>query len=164
MKTLLLIRHAKSSWANIGQSDFDRPLNERGLKDAVEMAQKLVNQNIAIDTFISSTAKRAYNTCKAFASAYNVKNDEIILVDKLYHAPPHIFYEVIKDLKDDMNSVAIFAHNPGITELASTITGTVKLVDMPTCAVFAVQANIDNWQDFTAANKDFLFFKFPKEV
>lgn len=164
MKTLLLIRHAKSSWANIGQSDFDRPLNERGLRDAAEMAQKLVTQNIAIDTFVTSTAKRAHTTCKAFASAYNISNDKIILVDKLYHAAPHIFYEVIKDLKDDMDGVAIFAHNPGITELASTITGTVKLVDMPTCAVFAVHANIDSWQGFAAANKDFLFFKFPKEV
>ncbi len=163
MKTLLLVRHAKSSWANIGQTDFDRPLNEKGIKDAEALGKKLFAKNILIDTFITSTAKRAYTTCKAFADAYNKNNAEIILIDKLYHAPPYVFYEVIKDLKNNMNNVAIFAHNPGITELASTITGSVKLIDMPTCGIYAVQANIDYWKDFATAKKDFLFFKYPKD-
>jgi phosphohistidine phosphatase len=163
MKTLILIRHAKSSWANIGQSDFDRPLNDRGVKDAAEMAEKLFAQNVTIDTFISSTARRAHTTCKAFASKYN-KNEDIILVDKLYHAAPHIFYEVINELNDDINSVAIFAHNPGISELASTITSKPSWIDMPTCAVYAVQANITSWKDFKDAEKTFLFYKYPKEI
>jgi phosphohistidine phosphatase len=164
MKTLLLIRHAKSSWTNIGQTDFNRPLNDRGIKDAAEMAERLFAENILIDTFITSTANRALTTCKAFADAYKKDNGEIILIDKLYHAPPHVFYEVIKDLKDDMHNVAIFAHNPGITELASTITGKVKLIDMPTCGVYALQIDTDSWQDFATAEKEFMFFKFPKEV
>lgn len=164
MKTLFLIRHAKSSWANIGQTDFDRPLNDRGKNDASSMAQKLFAENILIDTFITSPAKRALTTCKAFADAYQKDNDAIILTDKLYHAAPHVFYEVINELKDEMNNIAIFAHNPGITELASTITGKVKLIDMPTCGVYAVQAHTNSWQDFATAEKEFLFFKFPKEL
>ncbi len=164
MKTLLFIRHAKSSWANIGQTDFDRPLNERGTNDAAAMAQRLLTQNIPIDTFVTSTANRAFTTCKIFADAYGKNSSKIIMVDKLYHAPPHIFYEVINDLEDSMNNVAIFAHNPGITEMVSTQTRPMQLIDMPTCGVVAVSANIDAWKDYEKAEKSILFFSYPKEI
>jgi phosphohistidine phosphatase len=163
MKTLLLIRHAKSSWANIGETDFDRSLNERGKREALEMAEKLVNQSIKIDAFVSSTAKRARKTCKVFLGAYGKNKEDIILVEKLYHPAPHIFYEVIKELNDDDDSVAIFSHNPGITEFVSTVCDKVRIVDMPTCGVFAVKVNINSWKDFEKTEKKFLFFKYPKE-
>jgi phosphohistidine phosphatase len=163
MKTLLLIRHAKSSWANIGETDFDRTLNERGKREAAEMAEKLVNQSIKINGFVSSPAKRAIKTCKAFLDAYGRENKDIVLFEKLYHPALHIFYEVIKELNDDDENVAIFSHNPGITEFVSTVCGKVRIVDMPTCGVFAVEANIDSWKDFEKAEKRFLFFKYPRE-
>ncbi len=163
MKTLLFIRHAKSSWANIGQTDFDRPLNDRGTKDAADMAQRLLAKKIVIDTFITSTALRALTTCKAFASAYN-KESNIVLVPKLYHALPYIFYEVIKELDDEMNNVAIFAHNPGITEMVSTQTKPMQLIDMPTCGIVAVNTNIHSWHDYEKAEKAVLFFTVPKEI
>jgi phosphohistidine phosphatase len=164
MKTLYFIRHAKSSWANIGQKDFDRTLNERGIKDAGEMAQKLFSKNIVIDGFVTSTAVRAHTTCKAFASAYGKKESEIVLVDKLYHAQPHIFYEVINSLDNDKSHVAIFAHNPGITEMVSTQTRPMQLIDMPTCGIVAVTANIDTWDVYETAEKTILFFTYPKEI
>ena len=163
MKTLIIIRHAKSSWANIGEADFDRPLNERGKKDAPEMAEKLLAANIKIDAFVSSPAKRAKKTCKAFMEMYNVERENIILIDELYNAQVATFYQVVSSLKNDYNNVAMFSHNPGISEFANSLCNGVDIDDMPTCAVFAVQINIDDWKDFESAEKKFLFFKYPKQ-
>ena len=77
MKTLILVRHAKSDWGNPGLDDFDRPLNERGKKDAPVMAQRLRDKKVKIDAFIASPAKRAAKTAKFFAEAYNKKKDDI---------------------------------------------------------------------------------------
>ena len=158
MKTLIIIRHAKSSWANIGEADFDRPLNERGKKDAPEMAEKLLAANIKIDAFVSSPAKRAKKTCKAFMEMYNVERENIILIDELYNAQVATFYQVVSSLKNDYNNVAMFSHNPGISEFANSLCNGVDIDDMPTCAVFAVQINIDDWKDFESVEKKFLFF------
>ena len=163
MKTLIIIRHAKSSWAAIGEKDFDRPLNERGKKDAPEMAEKLLTTNIKIDAFVSSPAKRAKKTCKAFMEVYSIQKDTIILLDELYNAPASTFYNVIANLNNNYNSVALFAHNPGISEFVNSLCKNVDIDDMPTCAVFAVEIPIDNWKDFETTEKKFLFFKYPKQ-
>jgi len=163
MKTLIIIRHAKSSWANIGEKDFDRPLNERGKKDAPAMAEKLLQLNIKIDTFVSSPAKRARKTCKAFMDVYGIENDAIILLEELYNAPAAAFYNATANLNNSYNSVALFAHNPGISEFANSLCKNVDIDDMPTCAVFAVEIPIDDWKSFRSAEKTFLFFKYPKQ-
>jgi phosphohistidine phosphatase len=161
MKTLFIIRHAKSSWANFGQSDFDRPLNDRGKTDAPAMALKLLKKNIAIDTFVSSTANRAASTCKAFADAYNIGHSQILFKTELYNAPEHVFYEVLLSLPAQASNVAIFAHNPGISEFANAMCEHVNIYDMPPCGVFAVSVDINNWADFNFATKQFLFFDKP---
>lgn len=160
MKTVLLIRHAKSSWDNTTLKDFDRTLNERGLRDAPVMARRLLDKNIAIQGFISSPAVRAISTCTIFARVYGKENNIIIYKD-LYEAPPLVFSKVIKTADNALNSIAIFAHNPGITDFANSLTNT-RVDDMPTCAIFAVQANVNNWADFEHAGKTFLFFDYPK--
>ena len=162
MKTLIVIRHAKSSWANIGERDFDRTLNERGKKDAPLMAEKLVKSNIKVDAFVSSSAKRARKTASAFAEAYGKTKHDIILLDDLYSAPAITFYETIEMLDDKYESVAVFAHNPGITDFVNTLCKT-NIDEMPTCAMFAVQIPIASWKNFKETEKEFLFFKFPKE-
>ncbi len=161
MKTFLVIRHAKSSWATVGQKDFDRPLNDRGKRDAPAMAVRLLQKNIAIDTFVSSPAKRASMTCKAFVEIYKRAPNEIIFIDALYHAPSPVFYEVIASLDNSLIHVAIFAHNPGISEFADSLCKEINIFDMPTCGVFAVSAEIDAWADFEKAKKKFLFFEKP---
>jgi phosphohistidine phosphatase len=161
MKTLLLVRHAKSSWDAPGLSDFDRPLNERGKKDAPEMAKRLKDKNINIDLFVSSPAKRAKKTAKYFAEAFDIKKDGIQFVDNLYLASSSAFRETIIDLNDKKNVVAIFSHNPGITEFANALTN-VRIDDMPTCGVFALHIDTDSWSDFENAEKKFLFFDYPK--
>lgn len=161
MKQLLLIRHAKSSWADAGMEDFDRPLNERGKKDAPEMAKRLLRRNVFIDAYVSSTANRAQTTCAAFMELFNADQKKLFLKTELYLAPPQQFEEVIASLDDAAETVAIFAHNPGITDFANSLTKT-KVDDMPTCAVYAVKADIKNWKEFARANKTFWFFDYPK--
>jgi phosphohistidine phosphatase len=161
MKSLILVRHAKSSWDISIPNDFDRPLNERGKKDAPEAAKRLINKGVLIDAFISSPAKRAKKTAKYFAAEYGVNKDKLILIPELYEAQANIFYDVTRDIDDAYSSVAIFSHNPGITEFVNSLTD-YKVDNMPTCAVFAVQSNINSWTEFRSSEKLFWFFDYPK--
>lgn len=161
MKTLLLIRHAKSSWDQPGLSDFDRPLNERGKKDAPAMARRLKEKGVDLDHLVSSPAKRARKTAKYFAEEFGLKKDEIQLIEGLYGATRSEFLQAVIDIDDQYKTVALFSHNPGITDFASSLTN-VRVDDMPTCAVFALQVETETWKDFMDAERKFLFFDYPK--
>jgi phosphohistidine phosphatase len=160
-KTLLLVRHAKSSWDNTSVNDFDRTLNERGKKDAPAMAKRLIARKISIDTIVSSPAKRAKKTASFFAAEYDIDENNIIYKTQLYAAPQEVFYDVISTLDNSCNHIALFSHNPGITEFANSLT-TFRVNDMPTCSIFAVKLNLKNWDDFRNAKKEFWFFDYPK--
>ena len=161
MKTLFLVRHAKSSHAINGQRDIERPLNERGLHDAAMMAERLLLKNFPIDAFISSPAKRALTTCNIFAKVFNLQPANIIIENKLYEATREIFSEVIKNTDDHFYGIALFSHNPGISYFVQSLTDK-KIDGMPTCGVFGVEADIDSWKDFEQADKKFCYFDFPK--
>ena len=161
MKTLILVRHAKSSWDEAGLSDSERPLNDRGKKDAPEMAKRLRKRGLNIDSLVSSPAERAFRTARFFAKEYDFKKDGIQVEKALYGALSSHFEEVIAGLKDKYNTVAIFSHNPGITDYANTLTN-VHTDNIPTCGVFAVQAEVETWKEFTKAEKSFLFYDYPK--
>ena len=160
MKQLLLVRHAKSSWDDPSLSDFDRPLNDRGKKDAPEMSKRLSDKKIKIDRFVSSPAKRARQTCKYFAKEFDVKKKSVVLEPRLYEPTEGNFYEVVKSFKDKWDRVAIFSHNPGISAFANSLT-TTRVDDMPTCSVFAVKVDVKKWKDFREAKKEFLFLDYP---
>ncbi|WP_153796279.1 SixA phosphatase family protein [Foetidibacter luteolus] len=163
MKQLLLVRHAKSSWDNPMLKDFDRPLNDRGHADAPYMAKKLKDKKIAIDAFISSPAKRAITTATYFAEAYGIKKDDIIEYKQLFNADEEAFLEVIAGTDDKFNCIAVFSHNPGISEFATELT-TTAIDDMPTCSVFAVKVKAKSWKEFAGAPKEFWFFDYPKKT
>ena len=162
MKTIYVIRHAKSGWGDFTQPDFERTLNDRGKRDAPEMARRLKKRGVEIDVFVSSPAKRARSTCEYFCEAYDVKKHDILLIDALYNESANAIYEVIADLSDKYDHVAIFTHNPGITTFANSLTSTVRIDNMPTCGIFAVEAGIRHWSAFRGAEKKFLFFDYPK--
>ncbi len=161
MKQLLIIRHAKSSWDFSSMNDFDRPLNQRGLHDAPMMAKRMLDKRITIDAFISSTANRAFTTATFFAEVYGMKEKNILKVPELYHAAPPIFYNIIKQVEDSLNTIALFSHNPGITEFINELT-TTTISDMPTCGIFAITIKTETWKDFVTAEKKFWFFDYPK--
>ncbi|HEY8894994.1 MAG TPA: histidine phosphatase family protein [Niastella sp.] len=161
MKSVIIIRHAKSSWDNVGESDFDRPLNDRGKEDAPKMANRLLERKVSIDAFISSSAKRARKTAALFIKEFNGDKEDILLVPELYLAGPDAFYDAIAKAPPSAKTIALFGHNPGITEFANDLTD-VRIDDMPTCAIFAVKADIKNWSEFKDAEKQYWFFDYPK--
>jgi phosphohistidine phosphatase len=163
MKTLLLVRHAKSSWDNTILGDFERPLNERGKHDAPLMAKRIKDNKIEIDAFVSSPAKRAKKTAELFMNEFDVKSKKLILVPSLYEAALEDFYETIEHLKDKYGTVALFAHNPGITDFINSLQSS-SLYDMPTCGVYGVKIKIKKWEEFRKAKKEFLFFDYPKNA
>ena len=161
MNKLVVIRHAKSDWGDPHKSDFERPLNDRGKRDAPAMAERLKAKGIYPDLIISSTAKRAFTTAKLFAAAYKVDAQHISTYQALYHAPPMIFEQVIAQLNDDWKTTAIFSHNPGITEFANHL-GVARIDNMPTCSVFGVHFLCDHWKDALSSEVRFWLFDYPK--
>ncbi len=162
MKKLFIVRHAKSDqsfWGN----DFERPLNERGKTDAPVMGKRLMEKEPGIDAWVSSPAKRAKKTAELFCAAYNKNEKDIIYISSLYHAPAETFYEVIANLDNGFNAVAIFSHNPGITYFVNSLAASARIDNMPTCAIFAIQSDISEWSQFAKAKKEFLFFDYPKK-
>ncbi|MFY8003974.1 MAG: SixA phosphatase family protein [Chitinophagaceae bacterium] len=164
MKTLILVRHAKSSWDNILLSDFERTLNKRGHEDAPFMAQRLIKKHHLIpDACISSTAVRALTTAEYFVNHIKLVNNKIklIQVPELYHANESVFVKTISGIDNQLQTIAFFSHNPGITYYANRLTK-VTIDNMPTCALFIVKANCEHWEDFDNAEKTFIGFDYPK--
>lgn len=161
MKELLLVRHAKSSWNDFSLKDFDRPLNERGKKDAPEMASRLNKRDIDIDAFISSPAKRARKTAEAFVKELKDKKKDVIFYEELYLASPSTFFKIISKTDDKHKTIAVFSHNEGITSFANMLTE-IRIDNIPTCGIFAVKIKAKHWSDFEKAEKDFWFFDSPK--
>ena len=128
------------------------------------MANRLFEKEPVIDAFVSSPAKRAKKTAEVFATAYGHVADDLILVSALYQAPPEVFYEVITGLPDKFNAVAIFSHNPGISFFVNDMVEGVRIDNMPTCGIFAVQAHIGQWTGFMKAKKEFINFNYPKLI
>lgn len=163
MKTLLLIRHAKSSWNNVTLPDFERSLNERGKHDAPLMAKQIKDKKIEIDAFVSSPAKRAKKTAEIFMDEFDAKEKKLILIPSLYEATSEKFYDAIENLKDKYDTVALIAHNPGITDFINSLECS-PVYNMPTCAVYAIKIKTKNWKEFREAKKEFLFFEYPKNI
>ena len=142
MKKLILVRHAKSDWPE-DTDDFDRPLADRGLEDAVNMSRFLKNKSVDIQKFVSSPALRAHNTSKIFNQVYQL---DLALNDKLYHPSEENFLSVIYDLDDSVESVAFFSHNNGISNFANSMSEDIF------------------HSDFEAAKKTLAFFYEPKNI
>lgn len=160
MKTLLVVRHAKSEQGLL-LNDFDRPLNDRGKRDGPVMAKRIAEHGAHPMLIVSSPAKRAKKTAEYFFKELKLPESSFILKSELYHAPPQVFFDVISQLDDSFNDIALFSHNPGITYFVNLLTEK-RLDNMPTCGIFAVKANIGKWKDFEKASKEFWFFEYPK--
>ncbi len=161
MKTLILVRHAKSDWSADGLPDFDRPLNERGKRDAPLMAARLAEKIKKVDVIVASPAKRAAKTAKIFAEQFGISKEDILYKDELYLPAPAVFYTVIEKLDDRFEQVLLFSHNNGITDFANELSN-ARIDNIPTCGIFAVQIATDSWTDFRQAKKTFLFVDYPK--
>lgn len=157
-----MIRHAKAGWGGFTISDFERPLESSGMKDAENMGLRLRNKNIQLQQIVSSTALRARMTAEIISENYFGKETTIDFKDHLYHASPAVIAQSIASLNDQWDSVAIVGHNPGITDYVNDLVHTVRIDDMPTCGIFAVAAECDKWDEWADTPKTFLFFDYPQ--
>ena len=161
MKNVFFARHAKSSWADMSLSDFDRPLNKRGLRDAPFMATLLKTKTAKMDLIISSPAQRAFTTSTFFAKAFGINTKDIQLEPSLYHPSPEDVFKVIKTLDNTIETVLIFGHNPAWTTIANTFSDEY-IANIPTIGIFKITSAIDSWNEFSDKNGKFSEFYYPK--
>jgi phosphohistidine phosphatase len=144
MKTLLLLRHAKSSWKDEELGDHDRPLNKRGKREAPRIGQLLQEQQLHPDLIISSTAKRARKTASKAARQCHYQG--IIELDgTLYLAPPEAYIAALRALDDQLQCVLMVGHNPGLEQWLALLTG--YAVDLPTATLAHLELDLTTWQD-----------------
>lgn len=163
LKTLVLIRHAKSSWAEPLQADYDRPLNERGRTDAPAMGERLKKLGLKPDLIVSSTAKRAAQTAKRNAEGVGYDEQKIQWVEKLYHASPATLEDVVAGLEDNVQTVFLVSHNNGLTHYANSLSPQFSTDNIPTTGCVGCRTEIQSWSDFPAANKTVFLYEYPKK-
>jgi len=158
MKRIYIVRHAKSSWADLTMSDKDRPLNARGNRDAPVMAQEIKAINPQIDGLFSSTSQRTRETSDHFKKHLEFGN--VTYQDKIYHAPYQDLIEVIHDIPEDMNIAMLIGHNPGSTDLYNHF-ATDYLDNLPTCGIFILEID-GKWIDADQQNTVVKQLLYPK--
>jgi len=160
MKTLFLIRHAKSSWKDITLDDFDRPLNKRGKKNAPFMGELLKNQGIKPDIIYSSPAKRAKDTAKIIAQKIGYK-DDIKFDSKIYESNLITLKNIIYSIENKHNIVFLFGHNPCLNIFVEDFCSFYE--NIPTCGIVILEFNCDSWNQVSVDNCNLALFDYPKK-
>ena len=161
MKTLYLCRHAKSSWADAGMDDFDRPLNERGLRNAPHMAQVFKLRGEPIDLIVSSPAKRALTTARAFADTLAIPKDLFHQDRAIYLADRTTLMRLVNTLPAAAHRVLMFGHNPGFTELLDHLSD-AGVDNLPTCGLVRIDFALDDWTLVSKHTGTLVWFDYPK--
>jgi len=160
LKQLFLIRHAKSSWDFPKLADADRPLNDRGKRNAAKMGKRLAQRQVKPDLILSSSARRALATAKLIAKELDYPKSNIVVQDRLYAASTDELLGVIRKINDKVDCALLFGHNPELTELAHQLSS--EITQMPTCAVAAFTFSVKSWSDVGKARPDAVEFDYPK--
>ena len=143
MKTLLIMRHAKSSWNYPELADYDRPLNARGKRDAPRMGQYLRQEALIPDRILTSSAKRARKTANKVAKSCGYTG-KVKKLDALYDTVPGVYFEILQALPDTYERVMVVGHNPTMEQLVNHLTGEIR--QMPTAAIAHIELAIQSWK------------------
>ncbi len=162
MKSLYLARHAKSSWDDTDLSDFDRPLNKRGLRDAPFIGGLLAGMGERPEVIVTSPAKRAASTARFFAEALGLPSAMVVELRPLYAASPETILGVVRELDDQFTRAMIVGHNPGMTQAADEL-APGSVLHMPTCSVAAFDLPVDSWMMLRVGKGKLRFFETPKK-
>ena len=160
-KTVILIRHAKSSWKDRDLRDMERLLNKRGQRDAPMMGQRLAARWGSIDALVSSPARRALDTAEAIADELDVSRGDIVVDDRVYHASSGELLDVIVGFDEGWDRVALVGHNPGIHELAEGLTD-LDVRKFPTCAIAEIHFDVEAWSHVKKVEAELLDYDYPK--
>ena len=161
MKNLFLIRHAKSSWDDVFLADFERPLNERGHKNAVEMAKRIIERKINVDLMITSPAKRALTTANYFKEILEIEDSKMLVDKNIYEANIFDIDEVLKRVNDEVNNLFLFGHNPTFTYFSNKYSD-AQIANIPTCGMVHLTFDAQSWENVLLNPGKLQFFDFPK--
>ena len=161
MKKLIIVRHCKSSWSDMSLSDFDRPLNNRGMNDGDLMSGKLFENLSSVDLLLSSSSNRTVLTSKFFIDKINI--NKIKYEDELYHADYKTIINKLKKVDNIINKLMVIGHNPGLTYLVNYFSN-IRLYNLPTTGIVIFDFFTDNWKEIDKI-KDLnpSWIKFPKD-
>lgn len=162
MLRLTLVRHAKSSWGDPGLSDFERPLNARGLRDAPVMAERLHKQRRLPDLLVSSPALRAITTAQVFGKRLGIAAGNIEKSPCIYEASVNVLAQLVRGFDPRLRNVLMFGHNPGFSEFARLL-ATCPFDDMPTCAVASFELRIGEWRELGLGCGRLASYLYPKD-
>ena len=163
MRSLTLMRHAKSNWSDPSLEDFDRPLNSRGQGDAPRMGRRLQNQRFRVDRMVSSPANRAHTTAKLLAKEIDYPSEEIILEPSIYEASSKTLIQVIRSFPDASKRILMIGHNPGFTDTVTRLTGN-PFENLPTCGIVHLSFRPASWAQAENNCCDLVFFDYPKRT
>lgn len=162
MKKLYLVRHAKSSWEFSELTDYERPLNKRGKKDAPLMGKVFNEIGIIPDLIVSSPAVRAFTTARTIAELINYPIEKIQTSEIIYEVGTKEFFEFIKSTNDNVNSLMVFGHNPSLTLLSNYLSD--KYIDnIPTCGMTEIEFSVEQWEKIKPSSGILKSFEFPKK-
>ena len=162
MKTLYLVRHAKSSWKYPNLDDFERPLNKRGRRNAPFMGSVLKKLKVAPDLVLSSPANRAATTARTIAYSIDYPLDNIQYSEIIYSFSENALIHVIRQIDDSVKKAMVVGHNPALTDLANTI-GDTTISNIPTSGVCCIELDISSWANLEGQRGKLNFFEFPKK-
>jgi phosphohistidine phosphatase len=163
MKTLFLLRHAKSSWDQPELKDFERPLAERGLRDISLMAERFKSRDATVQCIISSPAVRAKTTAILFADAIGYSKDEVVANPELYFAGAAMFLKAASLVDEDFESAMLVGHNPAITEFANCLCNG-DIDNIPTCGLVELRLPISDWSQVSYGVAELVNFDYPKKA
>lgn len=162
-KQLILVRHGKSDWATGGISDFDRPLNHRGHKNAPEMAERLLKKKLVPQLITSSPAKRALTTAKHFADIWQMPQQDIQEELSIYEANTTALLKVVNGLNNEFDRIALFGHNPGLTDFINYLAD-AHIYNMPTAGLVVINFPFDDWASVSLHTGTLFLFDAPKNA
>ena len=161
MKTLTLVRHAKSSWDHPGLSDRERPLNPRGLRDAPEMGARLQDSGRLPEQVFSSPAERALTTARLMAEQWHQDGTRIEVIEEMYGANVAGMLGILRSMDDRYTNILLVGHNPVQTMLVNALCGAM-IANMPTCAIAIINLEIMNWSEVRENCGILAHYDFPK--
>ena len=162
MKTLLLMRHGKSSWKDETLEDHERPLKKRGRKDSARIAKEIRKRDLEPNLILCSTAIRARQTAEILVEALDAPN-KVVFSDELYMGEPQDFITALKEFTDDEDIVMIVAHNPGLEAYLQIVDGEIE--SLPTAGLGYLLLAVDDWQELSLDTMgDLIGFWKPKEL
>lgn len=162
-RTLILLRHAKSSWKDSSLNDIQRPLNKRGNRDAPKMGEHMAEQNILPEVIFSSPGLRALTTARLISVKIGIEPSNIKVDDNIYTFNFKELLGVIKSLDEGYNKVLIVGHNPAITDLTNYLSGS-KIDNVPTCGLAVVEFSGKKWTEVSKKDGKLSSFDYPKKL